>query len=134
MLLILACVNLGGLLLARLGARSAELAVRLALGGTRWRIAQQMLVESGLLSMAGALLALPTAYFTAVTLASFMPPINGLHARSRSFPARRCSRPPGNRPHGRTPDERLTNLVCRAPRKAAAAIRWDRTIAGATGW
>ena len=50
--------------------------MRLALGGTRWRIAQQMLVESGLLSMAGALLALPTAYFTAVTLASFMPPIN----------------------------------------------------------
>ena len=76
LLLVLACVNLGGLLLARLNARSAELAVRLALGGTRRRIAQQMLVESGLLSLAGAVLALPAAYGTAVTLASFMPPIN----------------------------------------------------------
>jgi len=82
LLLVLACVNLGGLLLARLNARSSELAVRLALGGTRWRIAQQMLVENGMLALAGALLAMPVAYLTAVTLASFLPPINVAYAIS----------------------------------------------------
>ena len=46
LLLVLACVNLGGLLLTRLSARSTELGVRLALGGSRARIVQQMLVES----------------------------------------------------------------------------------------
>lgn len=76
LLLLLACVNLGGLLLARLNARSSELAVRLALGGSHWRISQQMLVENGILALAGATLAMPVAYLTAVTLASFVPPVN----------------------------------------------------------
>ncbi len=76
LLLVLACVNLGGLLLARINARWSEFALRLALGGTRWRIAQQTLVENGMLSLAGALLALPVGYLTSATLASFLPPTN----------------------------------------------------------
>ena len=133
LLLILACINLGGLLLARLNARSSELAVRLALGGTRWRIAQQMLIESGLLSLAGALLAMPLAYFTAVTLASFMPPINVPYTISFVPDARVFA--------GTSMVALLVGLLMSALPvwfatrcKAAAAIRWDRTIAGATGW
>jgi predicted permease len=133
LLLILACINLGGLLLSRLNARSAELAVRLALGGSRLRIAQQMLVENGMLSLAGALLALPVAYFTAVTLASFMPPINVPYTISFV-------------PDGRvfaltTAVAIMVGIVMSAlpvwfatRRSSAAAIRWDRTIVGTTGW
>jgi predicted permease len=88
MLLLLGCLNLGGLLLARANARSSELALRLALGGSHARIARQMLVESVLLSLAGAALAVPCAYATAVTLASFLPPINVPYALSLSPDAR----------------------------------------------
>lgn len=133
LLLVLACVNLGGLLLARLNARSSELTVRLALGATRWRIAQQMLVENGLLALAGALLAMPAAYFTALTLASFLPPGNVPYAISLG---------PDARVFAATAAIAVT--VCllmstlpiwfAARRASAATIRWDRTIVGNTGW
>ncbi len=72
LLLLLACVNLGGLLLARISARRSELAVRMALGGTRRRIAQQMLVDSLLLSLVGALLAVPMSFAFIAPAESFM--------------------------------------------------------------
>jgi predicted permease len=74
LLLIVACVNLGGLLLTRLTARETELSVRLALGGSRRRIVQQMLVESLILSLAGASLALPVSWSLLAVLVSFIPP------------------------------------------------------------
>jgi putative ABC transport system permease protein len=61
LILLLACANVAGLLLARGAARSGELAVRMALGGSVWQIAQIPLLEGLLLCSCGSLLGVPAA-------------------------------------------------------------------------
>ena len=63
-LLAIGCVNLAGLLLARSVARGHQIAVRLALGASRPRIIQHVLIDGVLLALGGLAAALPFAWWT----------------------------------------------------------------------
>ncbi|HZR26115.1 MAG TPA: ABC transporter permease [Vicinamibacterales bacterium] len=61
-LLLIACVNVANLLIARGTARQHELAVRAAVGGSRARLTMQLLIESALVSLAGGLAGVAIAF------------------------------------------------------------------------
>ena len=71
--LLIACANIANLLLARGANRATEMAVRLALGASRWRLITQLLVESLVLAMLGGLVSLLVARWTLQGIAALLP-------------------------------------------------------------
>src|SRR5580700_6106346 len=74
--LLLACANVANLLLVRSVARRREIAIRLSIGASRWRLVRQLLIESLILALAGGGVAMLITIWTAGTFSQFIPPTN----------------------------------------------------------
>ena len=72
--LLIACANVANLQLARGIARRKELAVRAALGASRWDLARQVLVESGVVALIGGVCAVLIAVWSVDAIRSLVPP------------------------------------------------------------
>ncbi len=76
--LLLCCVNVGGLMMSKVHARQREFAVRTAIGAARWRLIRQYLMESFVIALAGAALASLVAWYgTSWLLPFFRDPMMG---------------------------------------------------------
>ncbi|MGC1649462.1 MAG: ABC transporter permease [Candidatus Sulfotelmatobacter sp.] len=72
--LLAACANLGSLFAARTADRTREIAIRMAVGSSRWRVVRQILAEAIVISIVGGVFACALAWFALTSLANWHPP------------------------------------------------------------
>ena len=72
--LLAACANLGGLFAARTADRTREIAIRMAVGSSRWRVVRQILAEAIVISIVGGVFACGLAWSSLTSLANWHPP------------------------------------------------------------
>ena len=73
LVMLLACVNVAGLMISRTLARQREMAVRAAVGARRWQLIRQLLIESIVLALAGGVLGLLIATWSTRVIGSLAP-------------------------------------------------------------
>lgn len=74
LVLLIACANIANLLLARAATRAGEMALRLAIGASRWHLIGQLLTESLMLAAFGGVAGLLVARWTLQSMAALLPP------------------------------------------------------------